>query len=398
MSRLERINRKIATWFIKDFENTDNKQVRIKYGLVAGWVGIFATLVLFIVKMTLGVISGSVSIVANAFHLISHLASSIVLVVSFKVTARPANAINPFGYGRMEHVAPIIISILLFVSGLKIGEAALHQVFEPHELHYWSSLPWILLVTILVKQWLARFTRLLGDRIQSQAILLGAVHHHIEAVMTFAVIGGLLAVHYFNYPEIDGYIGILLSAWLMYLGYSHGREAIVPLLGQAPSKDIIKKVRETAKSVKGVEDVHEIIINDYGSIYLISLHAEIPEKFGPTEMHDIAERCEQKLRDVFGGEVICHTDPLVEKTSEIQAVEDKFKEIAKTFSDIISYHEFRVIAASREKIIIIADIDVKKDVSENEFKQISKDLETQAMKAIPNIAYCSFYITPKFAY
>lgn len=281
MNRIEKINRKIAACFIKDFDDTDNKQVRIKYGLVAGWVGIYATVILFMVKMGLGLVSGSVSIVANAFHLISHLAYSVILVVSFKVTARPATAKNPFGHGRMEHVAPLIMSIFLFVSGLQIGEAALHQAVEPHELHYWPALPWILLATIFVKQWLAWFTRFLGDRINSHAILHSAAHHNIEAVMTFTVIGGLVAGHYYHYPEIDGYVGVLVSAWLMYLGYKHARKAIVPLLGQAPGKDLIKKIRQTAKSVKGIEDVHEIIVNDYGSIYLISLHAEIPEKLGP---------------------------------------------------------------------------------------------------------------------
>ncbi len=398
MSSLERINRKIATWFIKDYEDTDNKKVRIKYGLVAGWFGIIATIILFVVKMVLGLISGSVSIVANAFHLISHLANSVILVVSFKVTARPATAKNPFGHGRMEHITPLIISIFLFVSGLQIGEAAVHQAVKPHELHYWSALPWILVATILVKQWLAGFTRLLGDRIHSYAILSSAAHHNIEAVMTFTVVGGLIAGHYFHSPAIDGYIGILVSAWLLYLGYKHGREAIVPLLGQAPSKDIIKKIRQTSKSVKGIEDVHEIIVNDYGSIYLISLHVEIPEKFGPAEMHEIAEKCEHKLRNVFGGEVVCHTDPLMEKTPEIQSIEDRFKEIVKNIPEIKSYHDFRIVAESRDKMIIVADIDVKEEVSENDFTQISKDLESQAMKDISNIAYCSFYITPKFAY
>lgn len=398
MYNFEKINRKIATYFIKNFENTDNKQVRIKYGLVAGWIGIYTTIILFIVKMGLGLISGSISIVANAFHLISHTANSVILVVSFKITARPATAKNPFGHGRMEHIAPLIISIFLFVSGLHIGEASVHQAVKPHEFHYWPALPWILFVTILVKQWLARFTRLLGDRIHSHAILSSAAHHNIEAVMTFTVIAGLVAGHYIHHPEIDGYIGILVSAWLLYLGYKHGREAIVPLLGQAPNKDIIQKIRKTSKSVKGIKDVHEIIVNDYGSMYLISLHAEIPEKFGPAEMHEVTERCEHRLRNTFGGEVVCHTDPLMEKTPEILSTENKFMEILKSFPQIISYHDFRVVAESRTKIIIICDIDVKEEIPEDEFSQIQKDLEARIMKDIPNVAYCTFYITPKFAY
>jgi len=398
MKIFEQINRRISSWFINDFDDIDNKQVRIQYGLMAGWISIIATLILFIFKMALGLMAGSISVVANAFHLLSHLANSIILVVSFKVTARPATAKTPFGHGRMEHIAPLIMSVFLFVSGIQIAETSVHQALKPHEVHYWAALPWILFATIVVKQWLAQFVSFLGRRVDSHAILTNARHHKIEAMISLTVIGGLIGGHYFHHPEVDGYIGILVSAWLLYLGYTHGREALVPLLGQAPSKSMIRKIKETAKSVEGVEDAHEIIVHDYGSMYTVSLHAEIPENFGPPEMHEIAERCEGRLRKMFGGEVVCHTDPLLEKTPEIQAVEDQFKEIIADFPEIIDYHDFRVIAESRKRIIIVADIDVSEDVPESEFKRISKALESKVSKEIPNVAYCVFYITPKFAY
>lgn len=391
-------NKRLAKLFINDFDNTDNKSVRIKYGLLAGWFGIYSTFVLFVIKMTLGILSGSVSMVANAFHLLSHLANSIILVISFKLTARPATAKNPFGHGRMEHIAPLIMSIFLFVSAIQMGEHSLHQVIKPHELHYWPALPWILLFTIVVKQWLSQFVTFLGKEIDSHAILTNAAHHNIEMVMTLTVIGGLLVSHYFHHPEVDGYIGIMVSAWLLYLGYTHGKEAIVPLLGQAPSKDIINKIRETAQSVKGIENVHEIIVHDYGSMYLISLHAEISAVVGAIEMHEITELCEHKLRKIFGGEAVCHTDPMMEMTPEIKAVEDRFKQILNTFPQIVSYHDFRVVAGTRERIIIVADIDLKEDIAEDSFAQISKDLGIQVKKEIQHVLYCNFYITPKFSY
>jgi cation diffusion facilitator family transporter len=391
-------HRKLAKRFIKDSDNTDNKSVRVQYGLVAGWFGIYGTFVLFVVKMTLGILSGSVSVIANAFHLLSHLANSIILVVSFKLTARPATAKNPFGHGRMEHIAPLIMSIFLFVSAIQIGERSLHQAIEPHELHYWRALPWILLVTIIVKQWLSQFVTFLGERVDSHAILANAAHHKIESIMTFTVIAGLVTGHHFHHPEFDGYAGILVSAWLLYLGYNHGKEALVPLLGQAPGKDIINKIRETAQSVKGIEDVHEIIVHDYGSMYLISLHAEIPSKLGAIEMHEITERCEHKLRKTFGGEVVCHMDPMMEMTPEIEAIEDEFKKILKTFFQIVSYHDFRVVAGAQGRVIIVADIDLADDVNVEESSRISKNLEIHVKKEIQNVLYCSFYITPKFSY
>lgn len=398
MRFLNAINRWLASRFIADFDNTDNKQVRMRYGLLAGWFSIFASLFLFVVKMILGVMSGSVSIIANAFHLLSHLANSVILVVTFVATARPATAKNPFGHGRMEHVAPLIMSIFLFVSGIQLAERSFHQVLDPHELHFWKALPWILFATIAIKQWLSQFVTYLGHRVHSHAILVNAFHHKIEAVMSLTVIGGLVASSNFFHPEIDGYIGILVSFWLLYLGFTHAKEAIVPLLGQAPSKEMIAKIRETAKSVDGVEDVHEIIVHDYGSMYMISLHAEIPEKFSPAEMHEIAERCERMLRKHFGGEVVCHTDPLLERTQEIQAIEDRFRRIVEEIPKIVGYHDFRVIAESSEKIIIAADIDMAEDVPETDFISIRRDLEERILKEIPNIAYSTLYITPMYAY
>ena len=391
-------HRKLAKHFIKDSDNTDNKSVRVQYGLVAGWFGIYGTFILFVVKMTLGILSGSVSVIANAFHLLSHLANSIILVISFKVTARPATAKNPFGHGRMEHIAPLIMSIFLFISGIQIGEHSLHQAIEPHELHYWRALPWILLGIIIVKQWLSRFVTFLGKRVDSHAILANAAHHKIESIMTLMVIVGLVTGNYFHHPEFDGYTGILVSSWLLYLGYNHGKEAIVPLLGQAPGKDIINKIRETAQSVKGINNVHEIIVHDYGSMYLISLHAEISAKIGAIEMHEITERCEHKLRKTFGGEVVCHMDPMMEMTPEIQAIEEQFKQVLKAFPQIISYHDFRVVAGTQGKIIIVADIDLAEDVHVDESNRISKDLEAQAQDEIQDVLYCHFYITPKFSY
>jgi cation diffusion facilitator family transporter len=398
MSILEKSNRALASRFIKNFEDTFNNHVRARHGILAGWFSITAMVVLFIIKIGLGIKADSISIVANAFHLLSHLANSVILVVSFRLAIRPATAKTPYGHGRMEHVAPLIMSIFLFVSGIQIGEHSVEQVLDPHEVHYWNALPWILLATIVVKQWLAQFIKYLGNRVNSHAILANAIHQTIEAVMSFTVIAGLVAGHYFHRPEVDGYIGIIVSLWLLYMGFTHGRKAIVPLLGKAPSRELIEKIRETAKSVDGVEDVHEIIVHDYGNMVTISLHLEIPEKYGPIEIHDITERCEAKLRVTFRGETTAHSDPLLEPTPEIQAIQDGFKKALEDFPEIIGFHDFRVVAESKKLKIIIADIDTAENFPESEFTNLAEKLNVVCVEKIPGIAYCSFYITPKYAY
>jgi len=298
----------------------------------------------------------------------------------------------------MEHIAPLMMSVFLFVTGIEIGEQALHQILQPHPIHYWYMLPIILLATIIVKGWVGQFINYLGRRVDSPAIRANASHHRIAALISLPVIGGVVCANYFQRPEIDGTMGILLSLWILYLGYKHGRKAIIPILGRAPSKEMIQKIRETAKSVEGVYDVHEIIIHDYGTLYMISLHAEIPQKYGSSKMHEIAEECEDKLRTVYSGEIVCHTDPLLEKTPEIQKIETQFQKIIHLSPYIIGYHDFRVVLKSPKKIIIVADIDVAEDIPDTEFKEIATHLESQVKAKIPKVIYTSFYVTPKFAY
>ena len=398
MSVVQHVNAAIGRAFIKDFDNTDRPQARIYYGIFAGWVSIVAILSLFTAKMVLGIMAGSVSLLANAFHLLSELAASVVVLFSFWLASRPATAKTPFGHGRMEQVAPLVMSILLFVAGIQVGERSVHQAIHPSAVHYWSALPWILLATIGIREWLAQFVRFLGTRVHSEALLATASHHHIDSGITLAVIIGLILGHHFRHPEMDGYIGILASLWLLYLGYHHAKEAIIPILGKAPSKELIAAIRDEAKKVQGVRDVHEIIVHDYGSMYIMTLHAEIEESGVPESMHEIAETCEARLRNKFRGEVVCHTDPLMAHTPESQAIEDTFRTIVEEMDVITAYHDFRIVSYSPQKIIIVADLDLNPEIPDSTYTTIAADLDAKVKKAIPNVAYCSFYVTPKFAY
>ena len=353
---------------------------------------------LFVLKLVMGLESGSISIVADAFHLLSHLANSIILVITFVIASRPATARTPFGHGRMEHIAPLVMSLFLFVSGIQIAESSIHQAVHPGNIHYWPALPWVLMATVFAKYWMEQFVKYLGERVDSRAIIANARHLRIEAVSTLTVIAGLLSGRYLGFEQADGYIGIAVSIWLLYLGFSHARQAVIPLLGKAPDRDLIRNIRDTAKSVEGISDVHEIIVHDYGSMYLISLHVEIPEKYGPVHIHEITERCEHKLRTQFGGEVVCHSDPLPEKTPEFEIIETKFRKITSEDPRILGYHDFRIISGSENRIIIVADIDVKEEITQSRFPEVSQDLETSAKKEIYKLDYCTFYITPKFAY
>lgn len=398
MAFMDGVHRGVMKRLIPDFDNTKDKNVRLRYGLVAGLSSIVATVILFIVKIVLGIMADSVSVIADAFHLLSHLANSIVLVASFIIASRPATEKTPFGHGRMEHIAPLVMSIFLLVTGIQVGEAAVHQITEPHEVHYWSALPWILGATIVVKQFLYQFIRYLGERIHSHAILDNAAHQLIEAGITLAVIAGLVVGHVFHVTAIDGYLGAAVALWVMYLGVIHAKKALVPLLGQAPGPEMIERIRKIAEEVDGVEGVHEIIVHDYGSFSLVSLHAEMPEKLSTRQMHGAAERVERRLMKEFGGDAVCHADPLMERTPEIAALEEKFSRIVDEVEDISGFHGFRVVGTADERIIIVADLNADLKVPEAKYDELAASLEERVKRQMGNVEYCTFYVTPKYAF
>jgi cation diffusion facilitator family transporter len=290
------------------------------------------------------------------------------------------------------------MSIFLFISGIQIGENALHQVLDPHPIHYFPTLPWILLAAIITKEWVGQFVRFLGKRVKSHTIEANAFHHRIDTILNLTVITGLIVSHQYHLPVIDGYIGILVAFWLLHLGYDHAKDAIIPLLGKAPSRELIQEIRTIAKSVRGVEDAHEIIVHDYGSKYFITLHVEVSENLDPAAMHGIMEQCEMRLKRKYRGEVICHTDPRLEPTPETQAIEQQFQEVVEQFPAVESYYDFRIVAESTEKIIIAADIKLADEIPEADFEEVAAEINTQVKAVIPNLAYCTFSMTPIFAY
>jgi cation diffusion facilitator family transporter len=398
MKVLEKSNTAIARRFIENFDDPANHVVRIQCGLLAGWTSMILICALFLLRLSLGLISASIAVIADALNLLVYILNAAIVTASYWLSAHPATVRTPFGQGRMVYAAPLIMSAFLFFSGFQLGHESRHQIADPEAILYWSGLPWMLLFTIVFKSWVSQFVSFLGRRVNSHAILAIIVRDRIDSWVTFFVIVGLMAAHRLQRPDFDGYIGIVASVGLCYLGYHEGRKAIIPILGKAPEADLIRDIRQNAKMVEGIEDVHEIIVHDYGTMYLLTLHAEIHERHGPAEMHEIAERCEARLRALYGGEAVCHTDPLLERTPEGDLLEAKFQATLSRFPEISGYHDFRIVAQSNTLRIVLADLDVHEMVPEKDFGRITSALESEVKNALPDIAYCGFYITPKFAY
>ena len=397
MQLIEKANRALADRLAPGYDQ-GGPEARLRGGRAAGWLAVTATLVLFLVRLSLGIATESVALIGNAFHLLSHLSAGAVLIFTYWLASRPATARTPFGHGRMEHVAPLIMALLLTVAGAQLGKSSIHQALSPHPLFYWAGLPWMLLGTVAVKLGIGLVVRHLGRTVSSRAILAVARHEHIEAWLSLAVIAGLVAGHHFRMPRLDGVLGLGVALWLVYAGLSHGWQSLIPLLGAPPDRKLLEQIRDIARSVEGVNDVHEIIVHDYGTMYLISLHLEIPESLGAKRIHEVAETCEARLRETFGGEVVGHADPLVEKAEAVREMERRFADLVKGLEWVESFHGFRLVFYSDDLYILVADVNLADQVPEREFSAKQRELEKLAAAISPQLAYASLSVTPKFSY
>jgi cation diffusion facilitator family transporter len=384
--------------WVEGYDRVHDQRTVVGHACLAGGLSIAVLLILFAVRLWLGLAAGAVSVVAASFTLLSDLLASVVLVLSFRLAGREATEDNPFGHGRMEQVAPLLISFLLFFLGVEIARESLTALSGAHHGTWWPALPWVLLATAAVKQGLGLVVRHLGRRVHSEAIEEAAAHLRVEGIYTLAVIGGLLAGHGLHLPWLDGTVGLAGSAAIFYLAYRNARHALVPLLGQAPTREFLDRIREVSRRVPEVSDVHEIVVHEYGRMRVISLHAEIPEKAGTARMHGIAERLEEALRREIGGDVVVHSDPLMEMTPEVARVEERLREVLAAFPRVKAYHDFRVVAHSEGQIIIIADLATERGMGQEERTRLEAEVRQKVREAFPELAYSVISLSSRFSY
>ena len=356
--------------FIKDSKNIKNAKVRSSYGIFAGIVGIILNSILFVGKFIAGVISGSISITADAFNNLSDAGSSILTLVGFKMAGKPADREHPFGHGRFEYITGFVISIVIILMGIEIGKDAIIKIFKPQEVVFSYVALAIMLGSVLVKIWLGLFNRKLGNIINSKTMKANATDSLSDVVSTTAVIIGFLVSKIFEI-NIDGYLGTVVAFLIILAGISTAKGMLGQLLGEAPDKEFINGITEFVLSKENIIGVHDIIVHSYGAnICIVSLHAEIPGNMSVFEIHEIVDSVENELNEKFNCQSVIHMDPLAtdEETKELSK---KFKNLVKSIDERLSIHDFRAVnSVSFTNIIfdVVVPFDFK--IQNNEIKNI----------------------------
>jgi cation diffusion facilitator family transporter len=342
----------LTQWLVKRFIPENSKNIRQRYGYLGGIVGIVVNVILFGIKLSIGLVLNSIAIMADAFNNLSDVGSSVVTIVGFKIADKPADKDHPFGHGRGEYIAGLIVSFMVLLVGFEFAKSSFDRIRHPEPLSFDIVSFIILLISIGGKLWLGNFNRYLGKQISSGTLAASSFDSFSDVIITSCVALSLLISKFTTFP-IDGYIGLVVSGFILFAGFNLTKETISPLLGEAPDNELVKAIIKETLSYKPIIGVHDLIVHSYGANkYIASIHAEIPANIPVMEAHEVIDMAENKISKKLGILLIIHMDPVNVNDEEINTTRRQIMEILKFIPEVISIHDFRIIGENERKNIL----------------------------------------------
>lgn len=341
--------------FVREPENVSETAVRTAYGKMAGAAGIAANILLFFLKLLAGMLSGSVAIVADAFNNLSDAGSSVVTLVGFRLSGSPADAEHPFGHGRIEYLSALTVAALIMLAGVELAGSAFQKILHPAVSEFSWLTAVILGASIVLKFWMAHFYRKVGKRIHSQTLFAAAADSRNDVICTGVVLVSSAFTELTAIPA-DGYVGMAVSLFVIWSGFSIMRETISPLLGEAPSPELVQEIRRIVLSQEGIVGIHDLIVHNYGpGRCLVSLHAEVPTNEDILHSHEIVDTVERRLMKELNVVACIHMDPVDTEDEQVGALRTLTETVLGDIHADLSLHDFRVVRGE-ERINLIFDV------------------------------------------
>lgn len=329
--------------FIPNASDVKSPAVRQRYGVVSGVVGILCNALLCTAKIAAGLLTGAVSIVADGINNLSDGGSCVVSLLGFKVAGKPADDKHPFGHGRIEYVAGLIVSFIIVLMGVELAKTSLDKIFHPEEISFSWITPAVLGISILVKLWMCFFNRKMGDKIDSAVLRATAMDSLSDVAATSAVLAGFV-IGYWARVNLDGYLGVLVALFILYTGVSTAKGTLDLLLGEAPDPEFVKQIQQEVLSYPEIIGVHDLIVHNYGPGHsVVSLHAEVPCDVDILKIHDTIDNAERDLKKKFDCEVVIHMDPIITDDKETNEIHQKLSSIVRLLDSRVTIHDFRMV-------------------------------------------------------
>lgn len=331
--------------FVKDYKNTEDPKVRASYGKVSGIVGIVCNVVLCTLKLFIGFISSSVSIMADAVNNFTDASSSIISLLGFKLAEKPADSDHPYGHGRYEYLSAMMIAVLILVIGVELLKSSIDKILHPADVAFGIPLVVVLCFSILLKLWMMFFNHRTGKKINSQALLATSADSRNDVITTAAVLLAAIISHFSGF-ELDGWIGVAVAVFILISGIGLIKDTINPMLGTAPDEESIQKIRDRIMSYPGVLGMHDLMVHDYGPCRkFASVHVEMAAEEDVLVSHDMIDNIEKDfLAD--GLNLIIHYDPILTKDSITHDIRKQVDTAVKSIDSALSIHDLRVVPGS----------------------------------------------------
>ncbi len=355
--------------FIKDYKNTEDKAVRSKYITLGSIGGIVLNIILFGIKLLAGLISNSVSVIADAFNNLSDMASSVITYIGYKLSTKPADKEHPFGHGRMEYMSASLVSALIILVGFELLKSSVEKIINPTATTFNTVAIIILVASILIKLYMFFFNKKLGKTINSQALTATAFDCLGDVVSTTAVLISAVISVIFEI-NIDAFIGLAVSVMIMYAGIKSIKETLDPLLGMPPEEEMVKGIEQTVLEYDDFTGIHDLIVHNYGpGRIFVSLHVEVPENIDIIKCHEEIDECEKRLTEKFNAHITIHYDPIATNNERVAKIKAEILAKLKEIHSEYSLHDFRIVEGENTiNLIFDVVVPIELNISDSEVK------------------------------
>ena len=359
--------------FVPGYENPDAPKVRGRVGKLSGMVGIICNILLFGFKMTVGTISGAVSITADAMNNLSDATSAVVTLVGFKLAEKPADEDHPYGHARYEYLSGLAVAALIVVIGFELAKTSVEKIFHPTDVLFSLPVVIVLVGSVLLKLWMCFFNRYLGKYLNSTALLATSADSRNDAISTTAVlVAGLLGVAFG--VKIDGYIGLGVALFILYSGATLAKETISPLLGENASPELRQSIADLVSREPAVLGIHDLMVHDYGpGQRFASMHVEMDQRDDPIRCHELIDNLERECREELNVHLVLHYDPVVTGDAQLERLRTQVRTFLQQQDARISIHDFRMVQG-KEHTNLIFDVALPPELMPQK-KQIQKKLD-----------------------
>jgi len=372
-------------WFIKDYENTSDNAVRGRYAAFAGVIGVVSNIFLFIIKLIVGMIFNSIAVTADAVNNLTDAGSSIIVLVGFKISRKPADEQHPYGHARVEYITGFLVSVVILLLGFELIKASFYKVLNPDPINFSYLTIIVLIISILVKLWQGLINKNLGRRINSTALVATGQDSMNDVISTSSVLVATIFAKLTSI-QIDGYMGVAVALFIVYSGIKLIVETLNPLLGIAPDQQLVSDIEGEILSYDGVLGLHDLVVHSYGpDKYFASVHVEVDANRDLLESHDLIDDIEKDITNKFSVNTVIHMDPIVTDDEKINDLRRKVDLIVRSIDAKLSMHDFRAVLGKTHSNLIFdvllppsynsSETELRKNIDE-EIKKIDSNFHS----------------------